>query len=93
MPSEANELIKSDNPEMTDDKIDYAIAEDDRKRDRAVSGDAELSLGIGVITDAKVEDFYNKMVASGVSSKPGMDYKSAYTTEFVGKGLGMDLVK
>ena len=53
------------------------------------SGDA-LEKGIGVITDAKVEDFFNKMVAAGVI-EADVDWKAAYTTEFVGNGLGMDL--
>ncbi len=86
----ARELIKSDNPEMTDDKIDYAIAKM-TENGIVLSGDAE-ELGIGVITDAKVEDFYNKMVDAGVIDA-GLDYKSAYTTTFVGKGLGKDIAK
>lgn len=86
----AREMIKNDNPEMTDDKIDFAIAKM-IENGIVLSGDAE-ELGIGVMTDAKVEDFYNKMVAAGVVDA-GLDYKSAYTTEFVGKGLGKELAK
>lgn len=87
-PSGANELIKADNPEMTDDKIAYAI---DRMLAVGIvdSGDA-LSSGIGVITEEKVGDFYNKMVAAGVISD-GVDWQSAFTTEFTGNGVGMDL--
>lgn len=84
----ARELIKTDNPEMTDDKIDFAIAKM-LENGIVLSGEAE-ELGIGVITDAKVEDFYNKMVEAGVIDA-GLDYQSAYTTEFVGNGLGMEL--
>ncbi len=84
----ARELIKTDNPEMTDDKIDFAIAKM-LENGIVLSGEAE-ELGIGVITDAKVEDFYNKMVDAGVIDA-GLDYQSAYTTEFVGNGLGMEL--
>jgi len=43
-----------------------------------------------VITDAKVEDFYNKMVEAGVIDA-GLDFQAAYTTEFVGQGLGVEL--
>ena len=82
--------IKSDNPEMTDDKIDFAI-EKMTENGIVISGDAE-ELGIGVITDAKVGDFYAKMVDAGVI-EADLDWQSAYTTEFVGKGLGMDLAK
>ena len=87
-PSEANALIKAANPEMSDDKIAYAI---EKMLENGIvdSGDA-VEMGIGVITDAKVEDFYTKMVEAGVV-EDGIDWKSAYTTEFVGTGLGMDL--
>ena len=86
----ARELIMADNPEMTADKIDYAI-EKMLENGIVLSGDAE-EMGIGVITDAKVEDFYNKMVEAGVI-EAGLDYASAYTTDFVGKGLGKELAK
>jgi len=84
----ARELIKKDNPEMTDDKIDYAILKM-KENGIVLSGDAE-KFGIGVITDARVDDFFNKMVEAGAVD-PGLDYKNAYTTEFVGKGLGKEI--
>ena len=87
-PSAANELIKSDNPEMTDDKIAYAI-----ERMKAVgivdSGDA-LELGIGALTAEKVEDFYIKIRNAGVFEDE-IAWQDAFTTEFVNKGVGMDL--
>ena len=88
--SAARDLILADNPEMTSDKIDYAI---DKMVSNGIvlSGDAE-EMGIGVISDARVEDFYNKMVEAGVI-EAGLDFRSAYTTQFVGKGLGMELAK
>ena len=73
---------------MTQDKIDYAIAK--MKENGIVdSGDTE-TLGIGVITDEKVQDFYTKMVEAGVATE-GLDLSKVYTTQFVGKGVGMDL--
>jgi NitT/TauT family transport system substrate-binding protein len=42
------------------------------------------------MTDAKVEDFFNKMAEAGVIADT-VDWKASFTTEFVGKGLGMDL--
>ncbi|WP_421907466.1 ABC transporter substrate-binding protein [Mameliella sp.] len=83
----ANEMIKADNPEMTDDKIAFAI---EKMKEHGIvdSGDT-LEAGIGVITDAQVGDFYAKMVEAGVIGE--VDWQSAYTTEFVGKGVGMDL--
>jgi NitT/TauT family transport system substrate-binding protein len=84
----ANELILAANPEMTQDKIDYAIS---KMIEEGIvdSGDA-LEYGIGVITEAQVEDFFDKMVAAGVVDAD-IEWHSTFTTEFVGKGLGMDL--
>jgi NitT/TauT family transport system substrate-binding protein len=53
------------------------------------SGDA-LTLGAGAMTDAKMEDFYNKMVAAGVVPE-GIDWKASYTLQFVNQGVGLDL--
>lgn len=84
----ADELIKGHNPEMSDDKIAYAI---EKMLEHGIvdSGDA-LEMGIGALTDEKVEDFYNKMRSSGVM-EADIDWKSAYTTQFVNQGVGMDL--
>jgi NitT/TauT family transport system substrate-binding protein len=51
------------------------------------SGDA-LKLGIGAMTDARWKAIYDTMVQAGVY-KPGLDYKSGYTTKFVDKKVGM----
>ncbi len=75
---------------MTDDKIAYAIGKM-KENGIADSGDA-VEKGIGVITAQKVEDFYNKMVDAGVVDS-GIDWQAAFTTEFAGKGVGMDLKK
>jgi NitT/TauT family transport system substrate-binding protein len=49
-----------------------------------------LKLGIGAITDARMKDFYDQMVKAGVV-KAGLDYKKAYTLQFVDKGVGLEL--
>ena len=87
-PSAANELIKADNPEMSDDKIAYAIR---RLLEVGIvdSGDA-LTLGIGAITEEKVGDFYNKMVSAGVI-EDDIDFRTAFTPDFANKGVGMEL--
>ena len=87
-PSAANVLIKEHNPEMSDDKIAYAI---DRMKAVGIvdSGDA-LTLGIGAITEQKVGDFFNKMVNAGVIDS-SIPWQQAFTTEFANKGVGMDL--
>lgn len=86
----ANAMIQKDNPEMTDEAIAYAVAKM-KEAGIVVSGEAE-TLGIGVMTDAKVKDFFDKMVVAGVVSGD-IDYTRAFTTAFVGKGVGMDLKK
>ena len=84
----ARELIKADNPDMTDDKMDYAI---DKMLSWGIvdSGDA-LEDGILAINPDVVQDFYDKMVAAGVVSE-GIDIATTYTTQFVNKGVGMEL--
>jgi len=88
--SAADAMIMSDNPEMTQDKIDYAI-EKMLSEGIVVSGDAE-TMGIGAMTDEKVGGFYDKMVAAGVVDGD-IDWKSAYTTDYVNQKVGMDLKK
>jgi NitT/TauT family transport system substrate-binding protein len=53
------------------------------------SGDS-LTLGISAMTDAHMKSFFDKMVRAGVV-KAGLDYKRAYTLQFVNKGVGVDL--
>jgi NitT/TauT family transport system substrate-binding protein len=83
----ANDLIKKDNPEMTDDQIAFSIA---KMKDYGLvdSGDT-LTKGIGAMTDERVKDFYDKMVKAGVV-EAGLDYKKTYTLQFVNKGVGLD---
>ena len=87
-PSAANALIQAHNPEMSDDKIAYAI---ERMNAEGIvdSGDS-LITGIGTMTEERVEDFFNKMVASGVIGSD-IDWRASYDNSFVNKGVGMDL--
>jgi NitT/TauT family transport system substrate-binding protein len=81
----ANALIKKHNPEMTDDKIEYAIR---MMNDKGIvrSGDA-VKLGIGAMTDERWRRFYEAMSAVGVLPK-GLDPRRAYSLAFVNKGIG-----
>ncbi len=83
-----NALIKQHNPEMTDGQLAYSIAK--MKEDGIVDSGDTLKAGIGAMTDARWNDFYDKMVRDGVA-KPGLDYKKGYTLQFVNKGAGVDL--
>ncbi|MCQ3942837.1 MAG: ABC transporter substrate-binding protein [Alphaproteobacteria bacterium] len=84
----ANALIRRDNPEMSEAAIAYSIA---RMKEFGIvdSGDA-LKHGIGAMSDARVRDFFDKMVRAGVV-KADLDYRRAYTLRFVNKGVGLDL--
>ena len=84
----ANALIKSQNPEMTDDLLAYSVA---RMKEYGIvnSGDA-ATLGVGAMTDARMKDFFDKMVRAGVA-KAGLDYRKSYTLQFVDRKVGLDL--
>ncbi|MGC1300457.1 MAG: ABC transporter substrate-binding protein, partial [Alloacidobacterium sp.] len=86
--SAANAMIKKQNPEITDDLLAYCVAK--MKQYGIVdSGDA-ATLGVGAMTDARMKDFFDKMVRSGVT-KANLDYRKSYTLQFVGKKVGLDL--
>ena len=73
-------LIRKDNPEMTQDVLDQA-REKLKSYGIVDSGDAQAG-GIGVMTDARWAEFFNVASSQGVYPKD-MDYKSAYTLQFV----------
>ena len=82
----ANALIKKANPDMTDDKLAFATK---TMNDKGIvkSGDA-LKLGLGAMTDARWKSFYETMADAGAFPKD-IDYKKAYTLDFVNKGVGV----
>jgi NitT/TauT family transport system substrate-binding protein len=85
-PTPGNAMIKKDNPEMNDALIAYGIAK--IKRYGVVdSGDAKKD-GIGAMTDARWKDFFDTMAKAGLYPAD-MDYKKAYTLQFVDKKVGM----
>ena len=85
--AKANAAIKAANPDIADSEIAYAIA---KMKEYCVidSGDA-LTMGIGAMTDARIQDFYDKMVKAGVV-EAGLDVKKAYTLQFVDHGVVVD---
>lgn len=84
--TKANELILKANPEMSQEKLTHAT---DVMIERGIvkSGDA-LKLGIGAMTDERWKHFYEMMADAGAFPK-GIDYKKAYSLEFVNKGIGI----
>ncbi|MCA0026891.1 MULTISPECIES: ABC transporter substrate-binding protein [unclassified Mesorhizobium] len=86
----ANDMIKKDNPDMTDEQIAFSI-EQMKKFGLADSGDTE-KLGIGAMNEARIKSFYDKMVKAKVTPA-GIDITKAYTLAFVNKGVGLELKK
>jgi NitT/TauT family transport system substrate-binding protein len=84
----ANAMIKKQNPEMTDELLAYSVT---KMKEFGIvdSGDA-LTLGVGAMTDARMKDFFDKMARVGVT-KATIDYRKAYTLQFVDKKVGLDL--
>jgi NitT/TauT family transport system substrate-binding protein len=88
--SKALALIKQQNPDLTDDQIAYGLAS--LKENGIVDSGDTLKYGIGAMTDARMKDFFDKMVTAGVFPAD-FDYKKAYTLKFVDKGVGVELRK
>ena len=86
----ANDLIKKDNPDMTDDQIAFSIAK--LKEAGIVESGEALTQGIGCMTDAHFKAFFDKLVPLKIEPAT-LDYKQAYTTKYVCKKVGMDLKK
>ncbi len=84
----ANELIKKDNPEMTDDLLAFSIAK--MKEFGIVDSGDSVSLGIGAMQELRVKSFFDKMVKAGVM-KSTVDWKKAFTLAFVNHKVGLDL--
>src|SRR6478752_5571602 len=83
-----NTMIKKLNPEMTDELLAYSV---NKMKEYGIvdSGDS-LRDGIGAMSDARVASFFDKMVRAGVV-RGDIDYRKAYTLQFVNKGVGLDL--
>jgi NitT/TauT family transport system substrate-binding protein len=88
--SKAIALIKTQNPDLTDDQIEYGMKS--LKENGIVDSGDTLKYGIGAMTDERVKDFFDKMVSAGLFTKD-LDYKKSYTLKFVDKGVGVDLHK
>ncbi|BAY21105.1 putative secreted protein [Calothrix sp. NIES-2100] len=82
-PQPGNQLIKKENPEMTDEQITYGIQKL-KEYGIILSGEAEKQ-GIGAMTDARWKLLFDSMVNSKLS-QPNVKYKDAFTLDFVNQG-------
>ncbi|MEM9543474.1 MAG: ABC transporter substrate-binding protein [Cyanobacteria bacterium P01_E01_bin.42] len=83
-PDPGNELIKKDNPEMSDEQIAYSL-EKMAEYDIVLTKDSREK-GIGVMTEERWKTFFDTMVEAGIF-KADTDYKKAFTLDFVGEKL------
>lgn len=80
-PAPAHALIKRENPDMNDEILHYGRTQ--LKEHGVVEGGDAKTAGAGVMTEARWKSFFELMSNAGLYPKD-MDYKQAYTTEFVG---------
>ena len=81
-PTPGNELIKKDNPEMSDEQIAYSI---EKLQEYGIINSSNSGKeSIGSMSHERWKDFYESMVEAEVF-KPDIDYKKAYTLQFVNK--------
>lgn len=85
-PAPGNALIKKDNPDMTDDKIAFAI--ESLKKNGVVGGGDAPRLGYGAMTAERWHSFYKDMAVAGALPQ-GLSIDKVFTTQFVNKKVGM----
>ena len=83
-PEPGNQLIKKDNPEMTDELLAYSL-EKMKEYGLIISGDA-ITQGIGAMTDERWKSFFDSLVETGIV-KSDINYKEAFTLQFINKGI------
>ena len=71
---------------MTDALLAYGIAKI-KEYGIVDSGDAKTN-GIGAMTEARWQEFFDSMANAGVYSK-SLDFHKAFTLQFVDKNVGM----
>ncbi|MCC7545913.1 MAG: ABC transporter substrate-binding protein [Aquabacterium sp.] len=80
-PNPANALIKKDNPNMTDDLLAFGIRT--LKATGTVMGGDAATMGIGTITEARMKQTYDMLVAHKLLDPKKVSLKNTFTTEFI----------
>ncbi|MBD2346809.1 ABC transporter substrate-binding protein [Anabaena subtropica] len=83
-PQPAHQLIQKDNPEMTNEQLTYGLQKL-KEYGIILSGTAKVQ-GIGSMSAEKWRSLFESMVNVGLY-QPNVNYKDAYTLQFVNKGL------
>lgn len=82
-PQPGNELIKKSNQEMTDEQIDYTLKM--LKESKIIFTPDVEKQGIGSMSEERWKSLFESMVSVGIY-KPNVNYKDAFTLQFVNKG-------
>jgi NitT/TauT family transport system substrate-binding protein len=80
-PAPANALIKKDNPNMTDEQLNYSVAKL-KEMGMATGGDA-VTQGIGIITEARLKASYDFLVENKLLDPNKVKLADTYTTKFI----------
>ncbi len=80
-PQAGNALIKQENPNMSDEQIAFAI--DLLKSSGILTGGDAATQGIGVITDARMQETWKMVQENQLVDTAKVDLKDVYTTRFI----------
>ena len=80
-PAPANALIKKDNPNMTDDQLNYSVAK--LKELGMVTGGDAAKFGIGIMTDVRAKASYDFLVSAKLIDPAKVDIAKAYNLSFI----------
>jgi len=80
-PAPGNELIRKENPNMTQEQLDYSVGKL-RELGMVTSGDA-ATRGIGTMSEARLRASYDLMVGAKVIDPAKVDFASTYTLDIV----------
>lgn len=86
-PSAANDLIKRDNPDISDAQLAYSLAK--MKAFGIVDSGDTAAMGINAMTDERWRSFYRFTVDAGLYA-PDLPLERGYTLRFVNKGVGLE---
>ena len=87
--SAAYAAIMAANPEMTVEKLDAEMAQFEALG--IIDSGEALEKGIGALDEARIKDFHDLAVASGILEAGSVDLSKVADTRFVNKGTGLDL--
>jgi NitT/TauT family transport system substrate-binding protein len=89
--SAANALMMKDNPEISLAEIEASVVL--MKQQGIVDSGKAQNQGIGAMSSARIQDFYQQMVKAGLYKANEVDLAKVATTEFVNKQTGVALKK